>query len=845
MHTLGQDIRYGVRTLRKNPGFTTVAVLTLALGIGANTSIFSLINALLLRALPQVKDPQELVLVTDNGWPSLGYPLYAHLRDGSQSLSGLFASPGVGKHRMRIVGSDAVEAERVSAQGVSGNFFSVLGVSADRGRTLTPEDDRPGAPQPVAVISYDFWRRRFGRDPAVLGKVVTLEDVPLTIVGVAPRGFFGFVVGSRPDLWHPIQLVPQVNGWEEPLSAEGDGGEWLQIAGRLKPGVTGTQAREELDLIFKRMRLTQADKQALPEKERQEFLSHRIELLPAATGFTWLRQGTWWGEGVRRLLFTLMAIVILVLLVACTNLAGLLLARGAARQREFSVRTALGARRWALVRQLGAESLLLALAGGGLGLLVAQLGVRVLTNYLPERGAIVHLALRPDPKIFAFTFLISIGTGLLFGLVPAWRSSRLDVATALKDQLAGAWGRESTQFWNKALLVTQIALSCCLLIGAGLFVRTLQKLRARDVGFNREHLFVFELNWPKAYDNTRQADLGAEVLRRLENLPGVRSASMSSIQSLGGDEYGYNPYELALPGADLTAGKPLEVRGTAVAPRYFETMGIPLLLGRDFGPQDEPTAQTDPTGAPPRAIIIDQTSARKLFGDTNPLGKLLQAGSDLSWPPLEVIGVAQDVIHKGLRGGPRFSVYSVPDTQKKDVLHFFYVRTLGSPLAVAGSIRQMVREVDPQVEVTGLHTMKDLVNNQLHRERMLSQLAGFFSLSALALACLGLYGILSYGVTRRTHEIGVRMALGAQRHNVLAAVIRQGMILTLVGCGLGVILALALTRIVSNLLYGVTPTDPLTLALTVLLLGAVALAACYLPARRAARIDPMAALRCE
>ncbi len=843
MGTLWQDIRYGVRMLRKNPGFTTVAVLTLALGIGANTSIFSLINALLLRSLPQVKDPQELVLVTDNGWPSLGYPLYAHLRDSSQSLSGLFASPGVGQHKMRIVGSDAVEAEQVSCQGVSGSFFSVLGVSAGLGRTLTPEDDHPGAPQPVTVISYDFWRRRFGSDSAVLGKVISLADVPLTIVGVAPRGFLGFVVGSRPDFWYPIQLVPRVNDWEGIL--ESDGSEWLQIAGRLKPGVTEAQAREELDVVFKRMRLAQADQRTLSEKERQEFLSHRIELRSAATGFTWLRQGTWRGEGLHRLLFTLMAIVVLVLLVACTNLAGLLLARGAARQREFSVRAALGARRWALVRQLGVESLLLALAGGGLGLLLAQLGVRLLANYLPDRGEIVHLALTPDVKILAFTFLISIGTGILFGLLPACRSSRLNVAPTLKDQLGGRWGRGSGQWWDKTLMVAQIALSCCLLIGAGLFVRTMQKLRALDVGFDREHLLVFELNWGKGYDDTRRVGLGDELLRRLENLPGVRCASMSSIQSLGGSEWGYGPNELALPGADLTAGKPLKVRGTAVAPRYFETMGIPLLMGRDFGPQDGPGAQADPVNSSPRAVILDQTSARKLFGDTNPLGKLLQAGSDSSWPPLEVIGVAKDVIHKELRSGPRFSVYSLPVAQRKQVLNFFYVRTLGSPRAVAGSIRQVVRELDPRVEVAGLHTMHDLVADQLRRERMLSQLAGFFSVSALALACLGLYGILSYTVVRRTREIGVRMALGAQRHDVLAGIIRQGMTLTLVGCALGVILALALTRIISGLLYGVTPADPLTFALTVLLLGAVAFASCWLPARRAARIDPMVALRWE
>jgi predicted permease len=778
--------------------------------------------------------------VTDNGWPSLGYPLYAHLRDGSQSLAGLFASPGVGKHRMRIVGSDAVEAERVSAQGVSGNFFSVLDTSPGLGRMLTPEDDRPGAPQPVAVISYDFWRRRFGRDPAVLGKVVTLEDVPLTIVGVAPRGFFGFVVGSRPDLWHPIQLVPQVNGWEEPLSAEGDGGEWLQIVGRSKPGVSNEHARAELDVIFKQMRRVQAEELGLSGSKKQDYLSHRIELRSAATGFTWLR-----GD-LRQLLYILMVIVGLVLLVACTNLGGLLLARGAARGREFSVRAALGAGRLALMRQLMTESLLLAGCGGALGLLLAQWGVRLLTRYIPGYGETVLLQLTPDLKVLAFMFLVSIGAALLFGLLPAWRGTRYDVVTALKDQAGNVMGRQSSQLWNKALMVAQIALSCCLLIGAGLFVRTLQKLATMDVGFDRENLLVFQLDPGKGYDDARRRHLYDQVLQRVRNLPGVRSASMSNLQSLGGSENGYGPRRVAMAGGILTDEEGLDVRGTAVTRDYFQTMSIPLLMGRDFGPQDEPTAQAGQATSSSRPVIIDRTSAHRLFGEENPLGQLLQGrGRGVSWPPLEVIGVVGDVIHKELRDGARISLYGLETCHTCGALAFFHVRTLGRPWAVAGGIRQVVRELDPQVEVTHLHTEDELVNDQLRRERMLSQLAGLFSLSALGLACLGLYGILSYGVTRRTREIGVRMALGAQRHNVLAAVIRQGMILTLVGCGLGVILALALTRIVSSLLYGVTPTDPLTFALTVLLLGAVALVSCFLPARRAARIDPMTALRYE
>ncbi len=833
MGTLWQDIRFAARMLRRDPGFTFVVVLILALGIGANTAIFTLINAMLLRSLPGVEDPQQLVLVTDNGWPNLNYPLYEYLRDNNESLSGLFASPHVDKGWVGIPGSGAREAELVSNHAVSGNFFSVLGVSAYLGRMLTPEDDRPGEPQPVVVISHDFWRRRFGRDPVVIGKTITLEDVPLTVVGVAPPGFFGFVAGSRPDLWWPIQLLPQIKAEGYLLTSEGS--QWMQIAGRLKPGVTEARAQNELDGIFKQMWRAQIGDRQLSEKERQDLLSHGIELQPAATGFTWQRRE------FQRMFFVLMAIVGAVLLVACTNLAGLLLARGAARQREFSVRAALGAGRSALVRQLLTESLLLAMAGGVLGLLLAQWGVRLLVHYIPGHGESVVFALAPDLKILAFTLAVSVGTGLLFGLIPAWRGSRQDVATALKDQAGSVMGRESSQFWNKALMVVQIAVSCCLLIGAGLFVRTLKNLRTMDVGFDRESLMVFYLEPGRDYaDRARGANLHEEVLQRVQSLPAVCSASMSNVQSLGGGEIGYGPGKVARAETDPTVDEGLNVRGTGVTLGYFQTMGIPLLMGRDFAPQDEPTAGRNQPDETPRPLIIDQTCARKLFGDENPVGKLVRGDGR----PREVIGVAGDVVHKGLRSGPRLSVYSL-EARGAWRWGFFHVRTTGDPLVVADGIRQVVREIDPRVQVSGLRTMHEMIDDQVRRERMLSQLGGFFSLSALVLACLGLYGTLSYGVVRRTREIGVRMALGAQKYNVLVTVIRQGMTLTLLGCGLGVILALALTRVVSSLLYGVTPTDPVTFIATVLLLGAVALVSCWLPAQRAARIDPMVALRHE
>jgi predicted permease len=838
MGMLWQDVWYGFRMLRKNPGFTFVAVLTLALGIGANTAIFTLMEALLLKSLP-VQDPQRLAFAfvrypSSDRNASFSYPLYQQWRDENRSFSGLFTSTGISRYRMMVEGTESVGPERVGTEKVSGNFFDVLGVPAVLGRTLTPDDDRLGNPQPVAVLSYGFWQRRFGLDPAVVGKTILLEDTAFTIVGVTPRGFSGFEVGGRPDLWLPIQAGPLVEGahWAELLTSADS--QWLHIAGRLKPGVSAERARAELEVSYRRLVEAKAARD-IPEKERAWFLKQRLELETGGAGYSRLR----WE--FRRPLLILMAIVGLVLLVACANLAGLLLARGAARGRELGVRAALGAGRFILIRQLAVESLLLALAGGAAGLVVAQWGAQLLAHYAVRNyGSGVQLDLSPDLRVLTFTFVLSALAGVLFGLLPAWRSSRLDLTTTLKNQ-TGLAGGESGQFWNKVLVVSQIAVTCCLLVGAGLFVRTVQKLKSLDLGLNRENLLSFELDLGKGYDVSRHGDFYWQVVQRVESLPGVRSACCSNIQSLGGSESGYGPYKVVPAGRDLSEG--LDVRGTGVTRDYFATLGIPLVRGRAFGPQDEPVDPTSQMSPTSRAAIIDEIIARKLFGDEDPVGQFLRA--DDSGSTLEVIGVAKDVMHQSLRGGPRPSVYSIPPPAYRRALGYFHARTVGNPLAVAGAIRQAVRELDPKVEVTELRTMTGLVNDQMFRERSLSRLVGFFSLLALVLACLGLYGTLSCSVVRRTREIGVRMALGAQRQMVLSLVLRQGLKLVLIGIGIGLSAALAMTRLVSSLLYGITPTDPLTFVGVSLLLIAVSLLACGLPARRAAGIDPMTALRCE
>jgi predicted permease len=829
MRTLWRDTRYAVRTLRKAPGFTAIALIILAVGIGANTAVFTLVDVLLLKPLPGVHDPGQLVLVTDSKHEHFGYPHYEQFRDRSRSFDGLLVVAD-GKRRMTLAGTRA-ETETVSAQAVSGNFFSMLGVPAAIGRTLTAEDDLPNRPQAAVVLSHSFWRRRFGLDPSVIGRTVTLDNTAFSIVGVAKGGFAGVEVGRCPDLWWPVQMLPQVDKRPDALTSKGS--RWLRIMGRLRPGVAEPQACAELDVVSQRMLSELATQYQLSGRERQEVLDLRIRLEPAGTGYTALR-----GQ-FRRPLIIVMIIGSLVLLVACTNLAGLLLSRGAARRREFGVRAALGAGRSTLVRQLLTEGLLLAAAGGALGLLLAQWGARLLAGYLPGYGQTILLPLTPDLRVLAFAVGISVFTGVFFAIVPAWRTSGADLVPALKDQTGNvAWGG-SRQILNKSLVVCQIALSCLLLVGAGLFVRTLQKLKAWDPGFNREHLLMFTIDHPSIRQfDPRRTNLHKEVLQRLEGLPGVQSASLAGVQSLSGNiGHRYRP-KLAEAGR-TPEGDQLRAYGIGVGPNYLRTMGIPLLRGRELSLPDEPAQNAGPTSPMLVRVILSESLARRIFGAEDPMGQQLH---DAENPKLtfEVVGVAGDAHHQKLKAE------SLPMFYHLDFIWpTFYVRTLGSPRAVAGAIRQVVREYDRQAEVTGLRTLDEVVDEQLLQERTLSQLAGFFSLSALVLACLGLYGILSYNVVRRTREIGIRIALGASAGGVLSEVVRQGMTLTLIGCAIGIALALALTRFVASLLYGIAPIDPVTFIGVTLTLMAVALLACYLPARRAAQIDPMATLRYE
>jgi predicted permease len=822
-----QDLRYGVRMLFKHKGFTAVVALTLGLGIGANTAIFTVVNALLLRALP-VKAPEELALlatVNRNG-PAykFSYPLYELLRDGNQSFSGLFVTTDVSKRRMNTGGTGG---EFILAQEVSGNFFSVLGVSPALGRALTPEDDRQNIQQPVAVISHSFWQRRFGADPAVIGKTITYDDAPVTIVGVTAPGFFGIEPGVHPDLWGAVQ-------WRHFKSLKNAGRDYFHLMGRLPAGVNRWQVQAKLDVIFQQhlssLRWAGAN---WDESERRLFFDRKLELQAGAAGYTDLRRQ------FRRSLWLLMIAVGLVLLIACANIASLLLARAAARQHEFTLRRALGAGRLRLGRQLLTESLLLAALGGGLGLLLSQWGTRALLVLLQLQADPVSLSVAPDARVLLFTLAAALLTGLLFGLAPALRSSRIDLASALKGTAGSVAGDASKHRLSQALVVAQVALSLLLLIGAALFLRTLGKLKATDAGFNREQVIVFNLDFTQDL-RPRQLPLYKELLARLETLPGVRAAGLSSDFLL--DQQCCDRDMIAVEGYAAGPSQDLSCDVFEISTRFFETIATPIVLGRSFGPQDEGLADSVQANTP-RVAIINQAMVRRYFGDANPLGRRFYS----TFHPerkIEIVGVVKDVRHRTLRQ-PSSPAFYLPLLRAPGREISFALRTTSETSALTGSLRRIAQELDPAIQVRDVRSLNEVVNTALHQERVLSQLGGFFSLFALALACLGLYGVLSFAVVQRTREIGVRLALGAQRKDVLALVVGRGLKLALLGLALGLVAAAAVTRFVENLLYGVTATDPVAFIGVSLLLLVVALLASWLPARRATRVDPMTALRHE
>jgi predicted permease len=720
------------------------------------------------------------------------------------------------------------QAEVASGLVVSGGYFTGLGVQPVLGRAITADDDRSNAPA-VVVISFRYWERKFGANPAVIGKQINLNNAAFTIIGVTPREFAGVMGdGNARDLTIPLMMEPLVRGNNTSLNQQGLW--WLLLMGRLKPGATMEQARAELEPVFQRTALENlrpsANQTQVPPTAPQDY--PRLTVEPGRRG------DTDWGWYQRQSLYLLMAVVGLVLLIACVNVANLLLARAAERQKEIAVRLALGAGRFRLVRQLLTESVLLALAGGALGLLFALWGKDMLLNLRFSGREMASLQAGLDLRVLAFTFAVSVLTGLLFGLIPAWRATRVDLTPALKDTGRSSAGH-SRSLVGKSLVVAQVSLSLLLLIGAGLFLRTLSNLQHVAPGFNTQNMLLFRVD-PRlsGYQGERLAQLYQRMFDRIEAVPGVRSVTFSRHPLLAGSRggRGFNVAGQPVDGDNRPSAHIHIVRAN-----FFETMEIPIRSGRGLSPQDDARA--------PQVTVVNQAFARRFFPDENPVGKRLLFGSNQS-DEVEIVGVAQDAKYTSLRAEIPPTVY-VPWLQELPRLGQmnFEVRAAGDPTNFLAAIRQAVREVDANLPLFDVKTQVEQASQSLAQERLFATLLSFFGALALALATLGLYGVLAQSVAQRTKEIGVRMALGAEARHVLRLVIGQGMRLVCVGVAAGLTLAYWLTKWLSGWLYGVGGADPLTYGAIALLLALVALLACYLPARRATKTDPLTALRCE
>ncbi len=810
------DLRIALRMLRKSPGFTAVAVLTLALGIGANTAIFSVADRLLVRSLP-VQEPEKLMALgfEYREGPVIGYfnfPLFRDYQRGNTAFSHLTA---VAERSVGLGTGGATERHRALL--VSGNYFAMLGVNAALGRTFAQNEGIELDDAPVAVLSHGLWQRQFGADPQVIGRNVTVNGKPFTIIGVAPREFTGTTRGQIPDIYVPItmygQLTSERPGGEHPLNTRYF--MWHQIMGRLKENTSQAQAQTT-------MRALATSVHAVTPANTDT----NILLMPAAQGFT---QGV---RDARLPIHLLMATAGLVLLIACANLANLQLVRAATRSREFAVRLALGARRGRLVRGLLTESVVTALLGGGLGIAVALWLTEVLNGFRPPEVSF-ELVSGLDARVLAFAFTASVLTGIIFGLAPAWRASRLELVPELKGTTASA---TSGRRWNlrSALVVTQVALSLLVLISAGLCLRSLKNMQQINPGFEPSRIalmsFDLELN---NYDDAQAQDFFQRLLERTRLLPGVEAASLSMVTPLSGGSpgmsleqvEGYQPTnERERPTGDINF----------VSPDYFRALGVTLLQGREFNETD--------TAAGQRVMVVDEAFARRYWPDQSALGRRVFTHGRPD--PVEVVGVVRSTRNRRLTQEPHRTMF-FPMTQMPSKGMTLVVRTGLEPGGTIASVRSIVKSMDANVPMFRVRTMEQQMSSAMAMQRMAASLLTGFGAVALALAALGIYGVLAYSVSRRTREIGVRMALGAQITDVLGMVLKQGLALIVVGMALGLGGAVAVTRLLSSFLYETKPLDPVTFVAVALLLAAVSLFACWLPARRAARVDPMKALRTE
>jgi len=818
-----QDLRYAIRTLGKRPGFTLVVIFTLALGIGANTAIFSVTDKLLLRSLA-VKNPNQLVLITSVSVSPhfvsnvFSYPIYSDYRKDNNVFSGLIAF-----ERGELELSNGATSERVTSELVSGNYFDVLGVTAARGRTFAPQEDVTPGSQPVVVIADGFRRKKFASEDPI-GKTLTLNNVPLTIIGVAPETFEGMTLEQPTDVWVPVLMHPQLRQ-SKFIESRNDG--FLRLMGRVKDGLAVAEAEKQLDVLTQRVK--EANTPAGTITKGLPFSEQHIKFEAGGKGISLLR------KRFASPLKLLMVVVLLVLLIACANIAGLLLARGVARRKEMAIRLSLGANKWRVGRQLLTESLLLALTGGAIGLLVAPWLVSLLVNSQSRLDVARSLLGQTlDKRVLFFTASTTIAAGVLFGIFPAWQGSKAELVPMLKDESGGLNQRERRFSFRGLLVVAQLALSIVVLIGAGLCIKSLRNLLSIDPGYQSQNLVTIPLELDeKKYDEVRGASFQREVFARLSNISGVQSLSYGLVMPFSGSRY---VNSIFVEGKQPLPNEQMAFDASVVGPRYHETMGIPLLEGRGFTEQDK-------TGAPP-VVIINEALAQRLFPNQSALGKRLSLKTNS--PGLEIIGVTRSVKHHELTESP-LPHFDLPALQRGyDSYTNVVLRVNANATSTIPEVRNVLLGLDPTLDVKDITLMSSQIDKTLAATRLASTLIGVFGIVAMLLACIGLYGAMAWMVGRRTREVGIRMALGAQRADVLRLVLKQGLILIAFGVIVGIAAAFAATRFIdTQQLYQVSATDPLTFTGIALLLSAVALLACYLPARRATKVDPLIALRYE
>jgi predicted permease len=840
--SLWQDFRYGVRQILKSPGFSLVAVLSLALGIGANTAIFTLINDLLLRQLP-VRNPQQLLSFgdgTDSGTVESSDPgpydifpweFYRRIASQQDQFQGITAFASFSTLISVRSGAAAGPATQANTHLVSGTFFSVLGAEPELGRTFTAADSAVDGRSPVAVISHRYWQQSLASDPSVIGRTLTINGTPFTVIGVMPPQFYGVDLETdAPDMWLPITMQHEV--MLQPSLLTPTGLFWIHIMARRSPGVSVAQAQSWVTTQFQQFLVDRAG--GHPNDARRKAIAGTyIPLLPGGSGLSDLR------SQYQRPLEVLMGMVGIVLLIACANLANLLLAKAGAREREFSTRLALGSSRSRIMRQILTETLILAFTGGALGLALAFLLTRILISFVSGAAGHSALSATPDLTVLAFTSAVCVFTGLLFGIAPALRGSRAGVAGALNAttrNAVSAGGRKS-RILPATLVVAQVTLSLLLLSVAGLLLRSLHNLRSQDLGFNKTNVLLIRTN-PKfaVYQPTQLNALYQRILDRLDALPGVRSSAISGAPPMSRGTWG-SP--ITITGRPLTPSEDIGVALNRVSTGYFETLGIPLLRGRTIGAQDTASSQ--------RSIVVNQTFANFFFPRGDAIGHTINIADPGAGDGWQIVGIVRDSKRKSPADEPRPCAW-IAVTQLTGDDQYAYtlqIQTAGDPAKITSAVRGALAEIDPNLPILDVSTLSESVDHLLDQEKFVSQLSGYFSLLALSLACIGLYGVMTWSVVRRTSEIGIRMALGAARPNVLWMVLKESLVLLVIGIVIGVPLSLAASRLIRAGLFGVSPTDPSTFIASALIIAAVIVAAAWLPARKATRIDPMVALRYE